>query len=169
MNESIKHIIKGVILITAQVLIFNQLVLHDIFTPFVYIIIIIMLPFSLSHAQTIFISFGVGLLLDLSSGTGGMHASSCVFLGFLRPTILGLITPPGGYDDQDSPNIVRLGFFWFISYALSMILAHHLALIFLDRFSLAHFWSTIARVLGSGVLTMAFAVIYAFLFAPRKA
>ena len=168
MNESIKHIIKGVILIAVQVLVFNQLVLHDIFTPFVYIVVIIMLPFSLSHLQTIFISFGVGLVLDLASGTGGVHTSACVFLGFLRPTILGFITPPGGYDEQESPNIARLGFFWFVSYASSMILAHHLSLIFLDRFSLAHFWSTIARVIGSGMLTLAFVIVYAFLFASRK-
>tara|TARA_B100000683_G_scaffold131931_1_gene128856 strand:+ start:86 stop:601 length:516 start_codon:yes stop_codon:yes gene_type:complete len=160
--------LRALLLILIQVLVFNQLVVHEAATPFVYIIAVIGLPFAITHVQTIFVAFIIGFVLDLFSGTGGVHSAASTFLGFLRPSILNIVNPPGGYDDTDSPNIARYGLSWFLSYISIMIFVHHLILIFLDRLSFEYFWSTLGRILGSSLTTLVFVILYSYFFYPRK-
>ena len=146
----------------------NHIILHDVASPFIYVIFILMLPVSLSPVNTILVAFIMGLTLDIFSGTGGVQAFACVFIGFFRPKILRMIMPPGGYEDIIAPDISRLGFIWFVSFSLSTVFLHHLILMFIDRFSIYMFWSTMGRVIASSFLTFAFVMIYAFMFYPKK-
>ena len=136
-NSILTYGLRALLLILVQVLVFNQLVVHEAATPFIYIIAIIGLPFAITHTQTIFIAFLIGFVLDLFSGTGGVHSAASTLLGFLRPSVLNVVNPPGGYDDTDSPNIARYGLSWFVSYIAIMIFAHHTFLIYLDFFMTA--------------------------------
>ena len=162
------NIIRFIILVLLQTLVCNNIILHDIASPFIYIIFILMLPVSLSPIKTLWVSFLIGLTLDVFSGTGGVQAFSCVFIGYMRPKILSMVMPPGGYEDITTPDISRLGFMWFVSFSLSMVFLHHLILIYIDRFSFYMFWSTMGRVFASSILTFAFVMIYAFMFYPKK-
>ncbi len=162
------NIIRFISLLFLQILVCNNIILHDVASPFIYIIFILMLPVSLSPIKTIWLAFIMGLVLDIFSGTGGVQAFACAFIGFLRPKILRMIMPPGGYEDIVTPDVSRLGFMWFISFSVIMVFLHHLILIYIDRFSFYMFWSTMGRVFASSILTFAFVMIYAFMFYPKK-
>ena len=162
------NIIRFIILILVQVLICNNIILHDVASPFIYLIFILMLPVSLSPIKTLLVTFALGISLDIFSGTGGVQVFACVFIGYLRPKILNLIMPPGGYEDIVAPDISRLGFIWFFTFSLITIFLHHFILIYIDRFSVYMFWSTLGRVFASSIITFSFVVVYALIFYPKK-
>jgi rod shape-determining protein MreD len=149
-NSIIRYTIIFIILILFQVLLFNNIQFSGYINPFIYVMIIILLPVEISPWLLLTISFFTGLTIDFFSGTPGMHASATVLSGFIRPYILR----PGA-----SPSMVIYGFRWFLFYTIIIIFIHHFALFFLEVFRFADFYRTLLRVLLSSFFSVAFILL----------
>jgi rod shape-determining protein MreD len=158
-NSIIRYTIIFIILILFQVLLFNNIQFSGYINPFIYVMIIILLPVEISPWLLLTISFFTGLTIDFFSGTPGMHASATVLSGFIRPYILRLISPRDGYEPGASPSMVIYGFRWFLFYTIIIIFIHHFALFFLEVFRFADFYRTLLRVLLSSFFSVAFILL----------
>ena len=79
MNSTLTiNIIRFVALIILQILICNQLNFLGSLNPFVYVLFIILYPIGINRMNFIFISFLIGLFIDLFLDTGGAHAAATV-------------------------------------------------------------------------------------------
>ena len=76
-----------------------------------------------------------------------MHSSATVLAGFVRPTILSIISPRDGYEPRSDPSMVTYGFRWFFTYTVMIVLIHHTALFYLEVFRFTDFFRTMLRVL----------------------
>lgn len=142
-----------IVLILAQVLVFNRIYLFDTAFPLAFIYFIIKLPVTLGSISVMTLSFALGLTVDIFSDTAGMNALACTILAAVRTPILRLYVPREEDLTNPEPSIKSLGVSAFTKYALSISLAYCLLFFFIESFTIAHFTRLITRALGSSILT----------------
>lgn len=150
------------LLILLQVLLFNNIQFSGYVNPYVYLMFILLLPFEIPSWLLLLLSFTTGMLIDLFSGSPGMHSSATLLAGFVRPYVLRIISPRDGYEASLKPSMLVYGFKWFFFYTLIMVLVHHTALFYLEVFSFTDFFRTLLRVLLSSVFSVTFILLFEF-------
>lgn len=163
MNRIIRYTGAFVLLVVLQLIIFNNIEFSGYINPYVYVMFILILPVSIPSWILLLLSFLTGSVIDLFTGTVGVHAFASVLAGFVRPWVLSLnVTTEGAVGDM-SPSVFRSNIRWFLVYAVTVVFVHHLALFFVEIFSLRHFFLTLLRVLLSTAVTSFFIVLFDFI------
>ena len=163
-----RYIVNFVILILIQVFLLNNIQLGGFINPYFYVLFIIILPFEIPSWFLLIVAFLLGISMDLFSNTLGMHSSATVFLAFLRPYVLKVISPRDGYEKETLPQLKYYGAAWFVRYSSVLILAHHFFLFYIEVFSLSNFFATLARVLLSSIFTFILVLISQYFFKKDK-
>jgi len=158
----IKYIVMFVVLVLVQVLIFNQVQFSGFFNPYVYILFIILLPLSTPRYAVLILGFILGLVIDIFSNSLGVHSAATVFIAYLRPVIIRLISNRED-DKSDYPGLHQNKLIWFVSYVVIMVVLHHLLLFYLEVYTFANFFNTLYRVILSSVFTIIIIVLSQFL------
>ena len=159
----LKYTVIFVVSVLLQVLIFNNILIARMIAPFFYILFIILLPFDTPRALLLFLSFLLGLLVDVFTNTPGVHASASLLIGFLRPGILRLISSRETLDSVAAPRVENMSLNWFIGYTAFMVVIHHFFLFFIEAFTFNDVLMTIVRIVLSSILTIVLIVLSQFL------
>ncbi|HPY66859.1 MAG TPA: rod shape-determining protein MreD [Bacteroidales bacterium] len=162
-NNFLRYSIIFVLLILLQVLLFNNIQFSGYVNPYVYLMFILILPVEIQSWLLLLISFLTGFLIDLFSGTPGMHSSATVLAGFIRPFILRIKSPRDGYEAGSNPSMFMYGFRWFLGYSIPIVFIHHFALFYLEVFRFTDFFNTLLRVLLSSLFTITFILLLEFI------
>lgn len=137
MSNTIVNSILFVILILAQVLIFNHIMLFNVAVPFVFIYFIIRLPISLSTNWLLTLSFLAGFCVDVFSDTPGLNSLSCTLLAVIkRPAFFAYVPKDDRTKDAD-PSVTSLGVAVYCKYLLTMVAAYCLLLFSIEYFTFA--------------------------------
>lgn len=158
-NTIIRFGVIIIILVLLQVLVLNYIQFSGFINPYVYIMIVLLLPAVTPAWLLLIISFLTGLLIDLFSGSPGMHASATLLAGFSRPYVLRFIAPRDGYESGSELSIAAYGIRWFFIYTAVIVFIHHTALFYLEVFRFADFFRTIFRILLSSFFTISFILL----------
>jgi rod shape-determining protein MreD len=167
MNSFLRYSVAFFVLIALQLLIFNNIEFSGYVNPYVYVMFILILPVAIPSWILLLLSFLAGLVIDLFSGTIGVHAFASVMAGFVRPWVLSLNVTAEASEPAMSPSAYRSGLRWFLIYSLTVVLVHHLALFYIELFTLKNFFHTLLRVLLSAAATTFFVVLFDFI-RPRR-
>lgn len=163
MNSTVRYTGAFIILIALQLLIFNNIQFSGYVNPYVYVMFILILPVAIPSWIILLLSFLTGFVIDLFSGTMGVHTFASVMAGFVRPWVLSLNVTAEASEADMSPSSYKSGLRWFLIYTLTVVLIHHLALFYIELFSLRNFFHTLLRVLLSTVATTFFIVLFDFI------
>ena len=130
-NVTGTNIVRFILLLLIQVVICNHINFLGYINPYVYIIFIFLFPVREERLLFLFISFMLGLLVDLFSDSGGVHAAAAVSLAYARPLLLkssfGML-----YEHQSIKfNTTEIGSL--LSYITIGTILHHLILFSLER------------------------------------
>jgi len=158
-NLLLRHTVIFIFLVLLQVLLFNNIMFSGYVNPYVYILIILLLPVEMPSWGLLIVAFITGLTIDIFSETIGMHTASTVLAGFIRPYVLRIIAPSDGYESGGSPSMAMYGGRWFLLYSIIMVGAHHLSLFYLEVFSFTDFFRTMLRVILSSGFTVIFILL----------
>jgi rod shape-determining protein MreD len=164
LRSLVKDSFRFFILIFFQVLILNNINLGGLFNPYLYILFIILLPFEISGWLLLTLSFVTGFSVDYFSHQHGLHTAACVFLGFVRPSVLKYFAPREGYENVVEPNIYIFGFRWFFKYIVICTIIHHVTLFYLEIFRFSDFFFTLARVIVSAIFTVVLIILTQYMF-----
>ena len=167
-TEIAKNIFRLVILILLQVLIVQNINLGSYIILLPYVLIIIIIPFETPRLLMLFISFLTGIIIDYFYDSSGLHAFACTTMGFARYYVLKFISPREGYDAGVQPTVEDMGLAWFLSYAGTLVLIHHLIFFYLEAFRFSDFFRTLLRVILSSIGTFGFIYLIQFLFYTNK-
>jgi len=149
-----KYGIMFVVLVLAQVLILSQVQFSGFFNPYVYVLFVLLFPISSPRWAALVFAFLLGFLIDVFSNTLGVHSAATVFIAYIRPFVLRLISNRED-DRSDYPGLSQNNPGWFITYALLMVFIHHFILFYLEVYTFSHFFNTLYRV----VLSTFFSVV----------
>jgi len=160
-NSVLRFGLIFILLILLQILLFNNIQFSGYVNPYVYIMFILLLPVEIPSWLLLVLSFATGLIIDFFSSSAGMHTFATVLAGFVRPYVLRVVSPRDGYESGD-PSMSVYGFRWFLSYAILMVLIHHITLFYIEVFRFADFFRTMFRVILSTIFSVAFILLIEF-------
>ena len=157
---------RFVFLLLLQVLIFNNINLFGFINPFPYVLFIILFPVNANKNALLVASFSLGLLLDVFLNSGGVHATACVVLAFVRPYLFKL-----SFGLSYEYQTVRLNDVLTperFSFLLFSILIHHFVLFVLEIFSVDFILRIGINTLASAALTLLLSILIIYLIKPNK-
>jgi rod shape-determining protein MreD len=167
-NSIIRYSLIFIALILLQLLLFNNIQVSGYINPYIYIMAILILPATLPQWLILIISFLTGFIIDLFSGSLGMHSAATLLAGFVRPYVLTLISPRDGYEQDSDLSMGIYGVRWFFIYASIIVVIHHLALFYLEVFRLTDFFRTMLRVILSSAISITFIMLIGYYRKGRR-
>jgi rod shape-determining protein MreD len=171
MKKIIQQILLAASLVAVQVLVFDNLQLRGVASTFVslsvYFFYLLVLPVGTSQVYLLIVSFLLGLTTDVFSDTLGIHAASCVFVGFLRPHVLRLFIGSEEQNKHTIPSIRAMGAMPFFYYPLILAFCFHFVLCSLECFTFYKFYFTFLRIIVSSFTSAVMMMFYQALFVRK--
>lgn len=152
-------LIKVVLLVLAQAVIFNNLVLFGTAVPLVFVYAIISMPITWPTNLSVTIGFLLGLIVDVFSNTYGVNALSCTVLAFARKPIFHLYVQRDDDLAGLKPSQRSMGSAAFLKYMVTMSVAYCTMAFAVDSFAVFSFWRILLQIITSSIFTSA--LIYA--------
>lgn len=160
------NISRFILLLAAQIIIFNNIDFLGYINPFPYILFIILYPVNGNKSALLVASFLLGITMDLFSNSGGVHTASCLLLAYFRPYIFkfsfGLSYE---YQTVRINDVLTTERFSFIFLA---VVIHHFTLFLLEVFQLNFLWDILLRTLLSTVFTIIVCIVLIYIFKPNR-
>lgn len=147
---------RFVILVLLQVIVLNNINLVGYINPYIYILFIVLYPLDGNKTTLIFLSFLLGLSIDMFENSGGVHAAASVFIAYVRDFVLKYSF--GVSYEYNNVKLYKATVSEKITYLGSIILFHHIVLFSLEIFSFNHMLLLLKSTLFSGVFS--FILIY---------
>ncbi|MGQ0740521.1 MAG: rod shape-determining protein MreD [Bacteroidota bacterium] len=169
MNDFAKNIIRFIVLMAIQVFILDKIPhLHRFITPYLYYVFILWLPFSVSRQWQLVIGFLTGLVLDYFTMTPGLHAAACTLIAYVRPFVIGILTPRDSSEfnyREPSPRAMQ----WtpYAVYVFILTLLHHGYMVLLEWLDFGNFLDFLIKVAATTAISLLLIFTAEVVF-PRK-
>lgn len=164
----VQFVLLTLILVTAQVLVFNHISLFNVAVPMVFIYVIIRLPITLSLSWMATIGFFLGLTVDIFSDTYGMNAMACTLLAMVRRPVIRLYVPREEDLTRPEPTMMSLGTAVFLKYLLTTTLFYCACVFTIEAFTFFHPLQLLLRIIFSTLLSMVIMLGIDSLMTPRS-
>ena len=167
MNNTVtQNIIRFILLVLIQVLILNNINFLGYINPYIYVLFILIYPIQNNRLLFIFLSFLLGLSVDLFLDSGGVHAAACVLVAYIRPMILKF-----SFGMTYEHQTVKFGTSEIgqrLTYFSILIFIHHLVLISLEVFNITKILLILKKTLFSSIFTIILCVLITILFSRKS-
>lgn len=168
MNKTTANILRILLMVGLQVLIFNHIHLFGFLNPSVYLFALFLLPLDLPKSAQYAIAFATGFVVDIFQFTYGIHASACMTFILLRPYLMHALNVNKKKNDTEVPVPGKKDFSWLLIYTLLMTLAHQLIITMLEVFSFRQFLHTLLVILANTLFTTLLVLCIEYIFIPVK-
>lgn len=149
----LQSILIMAVLILAQVLICNHIMLFNIATLFIFIYVIINLPLSLATGWLLTWAFLSGLTVDIFSDTLGVNALACTIIAMLKRPVFFAYIPKDDRTKDILPSLSALGFSTYAKYLLTMTAIYCFIVFSVEYMSIADIKEIAIMSAGSAVFT----------------
>jgi hypothetical protein len=168
-SDLVRNIIRFAVFIAVQVYLLNKIPhLHQFVIPYIYYLFILWIPFTVSRIGLLFIGFLTGMALDAFMQTPGIHTAPCVLIAFLRPYVIGVLTPKDTSEfNYREPSPRAIGWTPYLVYVLVLTLVHHTYMVVLEWASFGSFLRLLIKVGSTTAISMLLVIVTELLF-PRK-
>lgn len=152
-------------LILLQVILFSKMSIGG-YVPFVYILFILRFPIRFNTSLFLFLSFILGLSLDVFFNSGGVHAAACTVIAYIRPIVLRFSF--GRNYEHQTIKLTKVSQSARIAYISILVIVHHLVLFALETFNFKFVLFTLKSVVFSSLYTILMCLLLVTLFKNRK-
>lgn len=164
-SKLISNISRFIILIFLQVLILNNINFVGYVNPYLYVLFILLYPFTGNQSLFLFVSFLLGISIDIFEDSGGINAAACLVAAFIRPNLLRFSF--GISYDHQNIRLANTPFGSKLSYVFLMVLVHHFVLFSLEMFSLNHILLILKKTIFSSIFTVILVLLSLTLFSRK--
>ncbi len=165
-NTVFINVLRFVLLVITQVLIFNNLNFLGLINPMVYVIFFYWYPIKRNRAIFMLTAFLLGLVIDVFSDSLALNALASVTIAYARPAIMRFCFGVN-YDFQNFSfkNTTKLQR---ITFMALLIFIHHLIFFSFEILSIAHILLILKKVFATGTVTLILCVLFSSLFSPKS-
>ena len=167
-KTTLQFFILGLILVLAQVIVFNHICIFNVAVPMVFIYLIVRLPITLSPNWVLTVAFFLGLIVDIFSDTYGMNALACTVLAMVRRPVLRLYVPREEDLTRPEPSIHSLGAAVYMKYLLTMTLIYCTLIFLIEAFALFNPLQLVLRIVFSTLISFAMMLGIEAIMTPRS-
>jgi len=167
MNNTITlNIVRFIILVLVQVLILSNINFLGYINPYIYILFIILYPIKNNRLLFLFVSFLLGLTVDLFLDSSGVHAAACVSIAYIRPVLLKFSF--GTIYEHQTVKFSTTDFGHRLTYFSIIVFIHHLILFSLEIFNSSKIILIIKKTLFSSIFTIILCLLITILFSKKN-
>lgn len=160
----ISLIIRLLIVVVAQIVVFANMRLGLYFIPLVYLYVVISYPFEMKSWQTLLISFGVGLVIDLFMGTPGLNSAAILLSTFSRYYFAKTYGKGKELERWERPSIKGMGLRMFLRFSTLIVFIHCSAYFLLENFGFSNLLPLLFTILGSTFINVVLVLMMDLLF-----
>lgn len=142
-----------IVLILAQTLIFNHIILFGAAAPVIFIYFIIRISMTTGFNVLITLGFLSGLAVDICADTPGMNALACTLLAAVKRPVLMAYVQRDESINEITPTISTLGIWIYSKYMITMVLIYCLIYFSIEFFSVANILDILLMAFSSTLLT----------------
>jgi hypothetical protein len=139
-NKYLANILRFIGVTVIQLLVLNNVYLVGFVAPIIYIYFILKLPFGTKRLVVLFLSFIIGMTIDVFVGTYGIHAAAATLVGACRPIFLKLSFGENEDDKGNTPSIKDKGFYPFLGYTVALLCIHVAAFFLLENIGFQYYF-----------------------------
>lgn len=150
-SELFQNSARFVFLILLQGLLLSHINFLGFVNPYLYILFILLLPVNLGQGKVLVWSFLLGLCVDFFQYSGGVHATACLVIAYLRPLLLRLSF--GISYEHQTIRLQQTSLGRRLQYVLMMVFVHHFVLFSMEIFNYAHILLILKDTLLSGIFS----------------
>ena len=165
-NVVASNSIRFVVLLLVQVVLCNNVNFMGYINPYFYIIFIFLFPIRETRMVLLITSFLLGMLVDMFSDSGGVHAAAAVFLAYSRPVLLK--SSFGMLYEHQTIKFSNTDLGSLITYVTFGTLIHHFVLFSLEVFNISSILLILKKTLFSSIFTIILSVLIVILFSRNK-
>lgn len=165
-NVVASNSIRFIVLLLVQVVLCSNVNFMGYINPYIYIIFIFLFPIRENRMILLITSFLLGMLVDMFSDSGGVHAAAAVFLAYSRPVLLK--TSFGMLYEHQTIKFSNTDLGSLITYVTFGTLIHHFVLFSLEVFNISSILSILKKTLFSSIFTIILSVLIVILFSRNK-
>ncbi len=151
MNKEIKYILQLPLFLLVQIYILNEVLFASYINPFLYLILIIIMPFKTPKWYLLLYAFSFGLLIDVFSGNLGIHSTACLLIAIIKNPISKITIPHNIIEENHELTVQKIGGKSFLLFSFILVFMHHLILFFLEHASFD--FHILLKVLLSTIIT----------------
>lgn len=161
-NQIAINSVRFLLLVIAQIFIFNHLNFLGFVNPMVYVIFLYWYPIRENRALFMLIGFALGFAIDIFSDTLALHAVSTLTIAYTRPIIMRFCFGVN-YEFQtfSFKNTTRLQRVTFLAL---LVVAHHFVFFTLELLSFSHVLLLLKKLLLTSILTLFLSTLLSSLF-----
>lgn len=147
-----------------QLFVFDTVNLGTYVNPLVYVAFVLLLPMNAPAIAVLAAGFGLGVFMDIFTGTGGIHTIATLFISYVRLPILNLMVGKEYVIEGGIPSPKSLGRGKFMRYASIIVFAQCLIFFTLEAMNWHYFHLVLLKVVVSGAVTLLFVWLISMLF-----
>lgn len=151
-SDIISNIIRFIVVLLLQVLLLNHINFLGYINPYLYLLFILLYPFTGNKSLLIFLSFLLGFSVDVFADSGGVHAAASVFVAWLRPWLLKFSF--GVSYEYNAVRISKGSLSQQLTFITLFVLLHHLVLFSMEVFNVSHILLILKSTLFNGLFSI---------------
>ncbi len=150
-----------------QITVLNNINFSGYINPYLYIAFAFLFPLNKNQFPFLVSCFLYGLGIDFFSDTGGIHAFSLVFVGYLRLLFIRLYFKKTEIDYLLF-NLKNEPFGAVFNYVVTLTFIHHIILLSLDNFSFQNLGSVFLNTIYSTIFTLILYFLGSYIFRKKQ-
>ncbi|MDC7994289.1 rod shape-determining protein MreD [Altibacter sp. HG106] len=152
-SEIITNLSRFIIVLLLQVLLLNHINFLGYINPYLYLLFILLFPFTGNKSLLIVLSFLLGLFVDIFGDSGGVHAAASVFVAWVRPWLLKFSF--GVSYEYNAVRVSKGALSQQLTFISIFVFLHHLVLFSMEVFNVSH----ILLILQSTLFNSLFSIL----------
>jgi len=160
------HTVRFIILVLIQVLLLSHINFMGYITPYLYILFILLYPIKNNRMLFVFLSFLLGLSVDMFLDSGGMHAAATLTISYIRPVALKFSF--GSVYEHQTIKFSAIDFGQRLTYITILTIVHHFILFSLDIFNFSKILLVLKNTLFSSIFTIILCVLISIIFSSAN-
>ena len=160
------HTVRFVVLILLQVLLFSNINFLGYINPYIYILFIILYPVKNNRILFLFISFLMGLIIDIFMDSGGINATAALVVAFIRPAVLKFSF--GAVYEHQALKFNNIDFGQRLTYITILIFIHHFTYFLFEIFNISKIILVLQNTLFSSIFTITLCILITSIFSTKS-
>ncbi|KPM32646.1 Rod shape-determining protein MreD [Croceitalea dokdonensis DOKDO 023] len=157
---------RFILLVLAQVLVFNHLNFFGTINPMVYVLFFFWYPVKENNATLMLTAFALGLVIDIFSDTMALHTLAAITLAYFRPFMMrfcfGINFDFQNFSFKNATVVQRMTFLFLL------IILQNMVFFFLEILSFSHITLILKQILFTTLATFLFCSLLIVLFSKNQ-
>lgn len=167
-NLVVLNIVRFIGIFLLQIVVINNITVAGMFTPFLFVLFILMLPTNINKLLLLLVSFMMGLLIDITSNMLGFNAFCCTFVAYLRILFANRMLTHDEPIVISSPSIRSVVPQQFIAYVMMLLFIYGILYFSLVYMDFRAFGKIVLSAALCALITTVLSVLLQLIFIPAK-